>query len=246
MASANRIDAGDLRLRRHRRYQAVRRFVLSISVASVCIAPLLFIQQLQNQSSGISGDGRWAAIASHLPSATSPTLGAPWTIRLFRLEFLDPLAAAGLIAARSFVLGAAIGLLPTFVLVAILGPAGHATPNRQFPLLLVTGPRTRAYVNSQFRRIPSIAMKMPEPMVELHPRAALDSGVNEGSRVAVVFPRGRIELRLQISDRIHPAIAVVSAGWAITNANLLTDDTALDPVSGFPAFRGGVCRIEKA
>ena len=121
MASANRIDAGDLRLRRHRRYQAVRRGVLSISVASVCIAPLLFLQQLQNQSSGISGDGRWAAIAGHLPSAASPTLGAPWTVRLFRLEFLDPLAAAGLIAARSFVLGAAIGLLPTLVLVAILG-----------------------------------------------------------------------------------------------------------------------------
>ena len=125
-------------------------------------------------------------------------------------------------------------------------PAGHATPNRQFPLLLVTGPRTRAYVNSQFRRIPSIAMKMPEPLVELHPRAALDNGLTEGSRVAVISPRGRIELRLQISDRIHPAVAVVSAGWAITNANLLTDDTALDPVSGFPAFRGGVCRIEKA
>ena len=95
--------------------------MLLMSLASVFIAPLLFLQQLQIQSSGISGNGRWAAIAAHLPTAASPTLGAPWTLRLFRLEFLDPLAAAGLIAARGFVLGAAIGLLPTFVLVAILG-----------------------------------------------------------------------------------------------------------------------------
>jgi len=121
MARADRVDAGDLRWRRNRRYQAVRRCVLLISIASVFIAPLLFLQRLQIQSSGISGGGRWAAIAAHLPSTSSPTLGAPWTVRLFRLEFLDPLAAAGLIAARSFALGALIGLLPTLILVALLG-----------------------------------------------------------------------------------------------------------------------------
>src|SRR5262249_42074043 len=48
-----------------------------------------------------------------------------------------------------------------------------------------------------------------------------------------------------LAIRRCPAVAVVPAGWADANANLLTDDGALDAISGLPSFRGGVCRSEK-
>jgi anaerobic selenocysteine-containing dehydrogenase len=111
---------------------------------------------------------------------------------------------------------------------------------------LITGPRTRAFVNSQFRHIPSIAAKMPEPYVEIHPSAAAAAGIVDGKPVAVISARGRLEMLARVTDRVHPRAVVVPAGWAQANANLLTDAKALDPISGFPAFRGGACRVEPA
>lgn len=119
-------------------------------------------------------------------------------------------------------------------------------PNEEFPLILLTGPRTRFYINSQFRQIPTIAAKLPEPMVELHPAAAERAKVSDGQRVAIVSPRGRVVMRARLSERIHPEVAVVPAGWARANANLLTDGEQLDPVTGFPAYRSLSCRVEPA
>jgi anaerobic selenocysteine-containing dehydrogenase len=113
-----------------------------------------------------------------------------------------------------------------------------------YPLTLVSGPRTRAYVNSQFRQIPSIASLMPQPLAELHPVAARRAGIADGERIAVVSPHGRIEMRARVTTRVHPECVVVPAGWSDANANLLTDDAELDPISGFPLFRSGVCRVE--
>jgi anaerobic selenocysteine-containing dehydrogenase len=117
-------------------------------------------------------------------------------------------------------------------------------PGGDYPFILVSGPRTRAYVNTQFRQIPALAARMPQPVAELHPEAARRAGIGDGERVAVVSPRGRIELQARVTERVHPECVVVPAGWSDANANLLTDDVSLDPISGFPSFRSGVCRVE--
>ena len=119
-------------------------------------------------------------------------------------------------------------------------------PDAEYPLLLVTGPRTRPYINSQFRQVPSIAQHQREPVAELHPSRAQALGLSDGDRVAVVSRRGRVELRLSVTDRVHPDSLVVANGWTQANANLLTDETRRDPVAGFPAFRSLACRVEKA
>lgn len=124
-------------------------------------------------------------------------------------------------------------------------PSQHpARYGDEFPLVLVTGPRSRAYINSQFRQIPSVARKMPRPLAEIHPETAAKAGLGDGDAIAVVSPHGRILLHARLDARVHPDCVVVPFGWRETNANLLTDDRALDPVSGFPAFRSGVCRLE--
>jgi len=119
-------------------------------------------------------------------------------------------------------------------------------PTAEFPLMLVTGPRTHAYINSQFRQVARIRLLEPEPVVRVHPDAAATAGVHHGKRVAVVSPVGRVELRLAVTTDVRADVAVMQAGWEEANANLLIDGERRDPISGFPAFRSGVCRLEQA
>jgi len=115
-----------------------------------------------------------------------------------------------------------------------------------YPLLLVTGARTRAYINSQFRQVAKVRLRMPEPEVLLHPDAARSAGVRDGERVAIVAPLGRVEMKIRVTTEVRPDVAVAPAGWESANVNVLHDAERLDPISGFPAFRSGVCRIERA
>ncbi|HVP60357.1 MAG TPA: molybdopterin-dependent oxidoreductase [Myxococcaceae bacterium] len=117
-------------------------------------------------------------------------------------------------------------------------------PSADFPLMLVTGPRTRAYINSQFRQVARIRLLEPEAVVRVHPEAARASGLTHGDRVAIVSPVGRVELRLAVTTDVRQDVVVMPAGWEEANANLLIDGKRLDPISGFPAFRSGVCRLE--
>ena len=117
-------------------------------------------------------------------------------------------------------------------------------PTAAFPLLLVTGPRTRAYINSQFRQVARIRLLEPEPVARIHPDAARAAGVADRGRVAVVSPVGRVELRVGVTTDVRPDVVVMPAGWEEANPNLLIDGERLDPISGFPAFRSGVCRLE--
>jgi anaerobic selenocysteine-containing dehydrogenase len=118
------------------------------------------------------------------------------------------------------------------------------SPTAAFPLFLVSGARTRAYINSQFRQVARIRLLEPEPVARVHPEAARAAGVSDRRRVAVVSPVGRVEMRLQVTTDVRPDVVVMPAGWEEANANLLIDGQRLDPISGFPAFRSGVCRLE--
>ncbi len=117
-------------------------------------------------------------------------------------------------------------------------------PDADFPLLLVTGPRTRAFINSQFHQVPSVRTHMREPEVLLHTDRARAGGLTDGQWVAIVSPHGRVEMRLRVTADVHPDAAVAPAGWETANVNLLHHPKRRDPISGFPAFRSGVCRIE--
>ncbi|MFC1798282.1 molybdopterin dinucleotide binding domain-containing protein, partial [Thermodesulfobacteriota bacterium] len=69
-----------------------------------------------------------------------------------------------------------------------------------------------------------------------------------GDRVQVDSPRGSIKAAVKLSDAILPQVVVLISGWSQhtgANVNLLTNDEARDPVSGFPEFRATLCNIEK-
>lgn len=63
--------------------------------------------------------------------------------------------------------------------------------------------------------------------------------LKEGSRIRVTSRQGSIEFPVHITK--HNTIArgaiQITHGYAEANANLLTDDTDRDPISGFPNLK---------
>lgn len=138
-------------------------------------------------------------------------------------------------------------VLPRFGLPAVPKVELPDPPTAEYPLRLVTGPRQRAYVNSQFHQLPSITRLLPEPEALIHPEAASALGLKSGVQVAVVTENGRSVFRAKLTDQVDPTVVVVPNGWkGEANANRLTSTEGLDPISGFPRLRGLTCRIEKA
>lgn len=136
----------------------------------------------------------------------------------------------------------------------VLAEAGHEAlptweapdaPTEAFPLILVTGPRPRARINSQFSQSLRIAARMDAAEALLHPEAARAAGIEDGAMVEVESPSGSATFRAVVTDEVHRECVVVPAGWARANANVLTGGVGRDPISGFPAFRSARCRLRR-
>lgn len=123
-------------------------------------------------------------------------------------------------------------------------PTENPTP--EFPLRLVTGPRPRAYINSQFHDVPSVNARMRTAEVTIHSSVAKPLGLSTGMPVKLTSPYGSIQLSVVVTDDVQRECAVMAAGFADANPNRLISPDKRDPISGFPAFRSGICRIEKS
>jgi len=116
---------------------------------------------------------------------------------------------------------------------------------KDYPLTLITGSRVPMYVHSTLRNIASLRKLHPEPYVEIHPRLADELKVKEGNQVKVESLRGAVKLKAVVTDTILPQVVHLHHGWEEADCNLLTDNVARDPISGFPALRSSLCRIRK-
>lgn len=125
-------------------------------------------------------------------------------------------------------------------------PVSRPDLAEHYPLMFLAGGKTKAYTHSQYRNLPSLRRLVPEALLEIHPATARGLGISDGDWVKVESPRGGIELKARLSEDIHPDIVSMLHGWSEANANYLIDDTARDPISGFPGLRSVLCRVTKA
>lgn len=114
---------------------------------------------------------------------------------------------------------------------------------KRYPLILTSGARTTAYMHSRFHNIPSLRQLEPEPELEVHSDTAQSLGIENGEKVMVESPRGKIQIKVKITGNILPGVISIPHGWDESNANILSDDEALDPVTGFPPVRSLLARI---
>ncbi len=130
---------------------------------------------------------------------------------------------------------------------------------REFPLALTTGGRIKQYFNSEFRQIPSLRRRHPDPLVEIHPDTAAKHGISDGDWVSIETPRGRIRQKAKLTDGIDPRVVNAQYGWWFpedpspehgvwqSNANVLTSNSPpYDPAMGTYQLRALLCRIASA
>jgi anaerobic selenocysteine-containing dehydrogenase len=62
----------------------------------------------------------------------------------------------------------------------------------EYPLILTTGGRSQYYFNSEYRQIPSLRRRDPDPRVEINPRTARKANIQDGEWIWIETGRGRI------------------------------------------------------
>ncbi len=117
--------------------------------------------------------------------------------------------------------------------------------NGEFPFWLSTGDRVPCYQHSQFRESGTCKATMPEPFLDLHPDAASRLGIKERERVRLSTRDGQIDLDVRVTQEIREDCLRMTHGWVEANANELTSNQYLDPLSGFPWMRALPARIDR-
>jgi anaerobic selenocysteine-containing dehydrogenase len=115
----------------------------------------------------------------------------------------------------------------------------------EYPLVLTTGAREKEYWHSQQRNLSKLHRRNPGPLAEIHPDTARRYGIGDGDLTVVETKRGSIEIKARVTQDIMPDIVSVPHGWAESCENMLTNDIPADPVSGYVAFTGLLCKISK-
>jgi len=125
-------------------------------------------------------------------------------------------------------------------------PVEHRGPaeslSRDYPYFLTTGRLMGHYQSgTQTRRVPELAEAQPAPFVEMHPAAARDLGVREGSMLRLTTRRGQMTLKVRLSPDIRIDTLFVPFHWGGAGAANLLTNTALDPIARIPEFK--VCAV---
>lgn len=113
----------------------------------------------------------------------------------------------------------------------------------RFPLVMTSGGRSRYFTHSRHRNVERLRRSDPHPRVQIHPDDARSRGITDGASVRVESPRGSVAFRAEVTDVVAPGVVHVFHGWLEADANVLTDDAHLDPISGFPPFKSGLCEV---
>jgi len=81
--------------------------------------------------------------------------------------------------------------------------------------------------------------------MDIHPHTAMSCGIDDGSEAIVESKRGSLHIKAVYNEGLLPGIVHIPHGWEEANCNMLTDDEARDPISGFPGLKSSLCRIKK-
>lgn len=141
--------------------------------------------------------------------------------------------------------------LPTFEEPS-LGPVSSPEISREFPLICSAGLKLGLHTHTQFRSLPWIKNKEPDPFGELHPDTASVFGIEDGQWMEVISPTGSFRVRARVCRRVHPQIVTVTHGYGEPYAgggglcNDITSHTDKDPIAGCTGNRSFLCTVKRA
>ena len=100
-------------------------------------------------------------------------------------------------------------------------PLGLAEPPCDaYPLVLTVG-RYLGHWHTMTRTAHAVraAKQHPEPLLEVHPRDARSHGLEDGAMAEVISRRGRVQARVQVTERIRRGTVFLPMHWGASQAN---------------------------
>lgn len=90
-----------------------------------------------------------------------------------------------------------------------------STPDiaHEYPLVLTTGSKTKAFFHSEHRQISSLRRMNPDPVTEIHPKTAADLGIREGDWIYIENRYGKCKQRAKLNEGIHPKVVNAQHAW---------------------------------
>lgn len=87
-------------------------------------------------------------------------------------------------------------------------------------------------MHTQFRGLPALRKREPEPLVRIHPRDAKARGISDGSMTTVLSPQGKIRIKARVTTEMQPGLVIIDFGWGNpgdggVTVNILTSDRDL-------------------
>jgi len=125
--------------------------------------------------------------------------------------------------------------------------------DREDPTLVVVGRRHLRSNNSWMHNVPALVKGKELCTLQVNPADATSRGLVDGGRAQITSRVGKVEVTVEVTDGIAPGVVSLPHGWghdrpgvelsvatahAGVNANLLTDDLRLDPLSGTSVLNG--------
>jgi formate dehydrogenase major subunit len=95
------------------------------------------------------------------------------------------------------------------------------------------------------RRARGLEAVYPEALVEINPKDALKTQINDGVLMKVSSRRGEIVAKAQVTDRVEPGLIFATFHFPESAANFLTNP-ALDPQAKIPEYKVCAVRVEPA
>jgi anaerobic selenocysteine-containing dehydrogenase len=108
--------------------------------------------------------------------------------------------------------------------------------------------------------LPSLRKASPEPTAELHPDTAARYGIENKKWMIIETPKGAIQVRARVTERILPGVVCCQHGWwqecrelklpgydaysnKGANPSMLIGTDLADPISGSLPHRSYLCRV---
>jgi anaerobic selenocysteine-containing dehydrogenase len=136
----------------------------------------------------------------------------------------------------------------------------EATLDRSAPGLVLVGRRHVRSNNSWMHNLPMLAKGPARCTLQLHPDDAAARGLVPGSVARITSRVGSVSAPVEITDGIAPGVVSLPHGWGHdepgtqlsvaaerpgANSNVLTDELALDPLSGTAVLNGIPVDVER-
>jgi len=135
----------------------------------------------------------------------------------------------------------------------------YSTPElyKEYPLILSASLRTPFFFLSQYRQVPWLRERHPDPTVLIHPDTAEGLGIQDRDWVWIENQRGRVKQRAVFFAGIDPRVVMAQHSWWYpernteealweSNINVLTScDLPPDPATGSTTFRALLCKVYK-